>query len=548
MFRMKFPFKTHLIIISFSVLTWMGLSMMISSCKKTEIPTTIQLRTDSITDIFYNGCTVKGTIWELGSGITEHGFIWSTSSVPDFASDPKSFLGGRTTAGSFYSTILGLAPYENYFIWAYATSAEETVIGNGIRIAIDPLQTQWAQCYGGSQEEYLRHMIQTPDEGFLITGYTYSDDGNVVGNHGNSDIWIIKLASDGTIEWQRCYGGTDYDVGLFLTNTQDGGYAVCGYTYSNDNDVSGNHGGSDAWILKLNQNGIIEWQNCVGGSGYDVSLSLIQTPDNGFIVAGSTRSNDGDVSGNHGASDAWVFKLDQTGNLIWQKCYGGNDMEYASSIDFSFTGGFIFTGYASSYNGDVSGIHGDKDFWVVSIDQSGNLQWQNCLGGSAPEEAKFLTRSSEGMYQITGYTYSNDGDVSGNHGDADVWVVELDQSGNLVWQRCFGGTNEDRAEFLNSTSDNGMIVTGFTFSSNGDISGYIGSGDFWIFKLGQNKNLEWQKCMGGPAYDYARSVLTSTDGGLIVGGSTRSNFGDVSGNHGEVDFWIVNMEPEYIYR
>ena len=542
---MKHPIKP--LIILCSTLLVLGHALMSTSCRKTEVPTAIKVHTDSITRIFYNGCTVKGSIWETGNGITEHGFIWSTSSVPDLASDPKSNLGSRDTRGSFYDTIIGLSPYQNYFIWAYASNAEETVIGNGIRIAIDPLQTRWAKCFGGSQDEYLRYMIQTPDQGYLVTGYTYSDDGNVVGNHGNSDAWVVKLDADGAIQWQRCYGGTDYDVGLFVANTSDGGYVFCGQTYSDDNDVSGNHGGSDAWVVKLNQNGIIEWQNCVGGTSSDLALSLVQTTDLGYIVAGTTRSNDGDVSGNHGNNDAWVFKLSQTGTLVWQKCYGGSDQEYAASIDFSTSGGYIFAGYATSYNGDVSGLRGDRDFWVVSIDPSGNIEWQKCLGGTGPEEAKSITKTDAGHYYVSGYTYSNNGDVSGNHGDADMWVLELDPMGQLTWQRCFGGSSEDRAEYLIPTSDDGMILTGYIFSDNGDVSGYIGSGDFWVFKLDEYRTLEWQKCMGGPGYDYARSVLTSADGGLIVGGSTRSNFGEVSGNHGALDFWIVQMQPQYIY-
>ncbi len=204
----------------------------------------------------------------------------------------------------------------------------------------------------------------------LWLGGTFSNDGDVSGNHGIVDSWIVKLNSSGDIIWQKCFGGTDDDVAFSIQQTSDGGFIVAGYTSSNDGDVSGNHGGGDYWVVKLDSSGTIQWQKCLGGTDNDEAKSIQQTSDGGYIVAGETWSNDGDVSGNHGNSDYWVVKLNSSGDIEWQKCLGGTVKDIAKTIQQTSDGGFIVAGYTNSNDGDVSGIHGDYyDFWVVKLNK-----------------------------------------------------------------------------------------------------------------------------------------------------------------------------------
>ena len=184
----------------------------------------------------------------------------------------------------------------------------------------------------------------------------------------------------------------------------------------------------------------IEWQKCLGGTADDFANSIQQTSDGGFIVAGETRSNDGDVSGNHGKSDAWVVKLNSLGDILWKKCLGGTGNDYARSIQQISDGGFILTGYTNSNNGDVSGNNGYYDAWVVKLNSSGDILWQKCLGGTYDDYARSIQQTSDTGFILAGYTFSNDGDVSGNHGFSDAWVVKLNSSGDIIWQKCFGGT------------------------------------------------------------------------------------------------------------
>jgi hypothetical protein len=176
------------------------------------------------------------------------------------------------------------------------------------------------------------------------------------------------------------------------------------------------------------------WQKCLGGTSPDDTFkdSIQQTTDGGFIICGSTLSNDGDVSGYHGESDLWLVKLNASGNLVWQKCLGGTLDEYMTSIQQTTDGGYIICGATPSNDGDVSGNHGDEDTWAVKLNASGNLIWQKCLGGSSLEFNASIHQTTDGGFIICGTTHSIDGDVSGNHGISDIWVVKLNATVSLV--------------------------------------------------------------------------------------------------------------------
>jgi len=404
----------------------------------------------------------------------------------------------------------------------------------------------WQKSLGGSNDDGANSIQQTSDGGFIVVGATESNDGNVSGHHAYWDFWVVKLNSSGNIIWQKCLGGGDDDWARSIQKTSDGGFIVAGITWSNDGDVNGNHGWYDFWVVRLNSSGNIVWQKCLGGSDNEEAHSIQQTSDGGFIVAGRSYSNDGDVSGNHGLEDFWVVKLNYSGSIVWQKCLGGSGDDAAISIQQTSDGGFILAGWTDSNDGDVSGSHGDYDYWVVKLNSSGNIVWQKCLGGSGDDAAISVQQTSDGGFIVAGWAESNDGDVSGNHGDYDYWVVKLNSSGNIVWQKCLGGSNEDKAFSIQQTSDGGFIVVGATESNDGDVSGHHGSDsttDYWVVKLNSSGNIIWQKCLGGSSDDAAFSIQQTSDGGFIVAGWTASNDGDASGNHGNRDFWVVKLSP-----
>ena len=325
-----------------------------------------------------------------------------------------------------------------------------------------------------------------------------------------------------SIEWQKSLGGANFDQAYSIEQTLDGGYILSGLSKSIDGDVTGNHGSYDYWIVKLDADGTLDWQKSLGGTSDEYALSIQQTTDSGYIVAGYSQSTDQDVTGNHGQNDYWIVKLNAAGSLVWQKSLGGGNIDIARSIQQTADGGFIVAGYSQSTDQDVTGNHGFSDYWIVKLDGTGNLVWQKSLGGTNDDRATSVQQTTDGGYIVAGYSNSTDGDVTGNHGNNDYWVVRLNSVGSLVWQKSLGGTGDDLATSIQQTFDDGFIVSGYTYSSDGDISVNLGLSDYWIAKLDLNGSLEWQKSLGGSDIDRAQSIRQTADSGYIIAGDSRS--------------------------
>jgi PKD repeat protein len=354
------------------------------------------------------------------------------------------------------------------------------------------------------------------------------------------------MAQVPVIQWQKSLGGSGNDYANSVHQTADGGYIVAGYTSSNDGDVSGNHGGTDMWVVKLDDAGNVQWQKALGGSGDDIAKYVQQTMDAGYIIAGKTYSNDGDVTGNHGNADAWVVKLDNAGNIQWQKTLGGTNNDGANSVQQLADGSYILGCFAISENtGDIIGSHGGGECWVVSLSSVGAIQWSLCLGGQSSEYAHQVLQTADGGFVMGGFTLSVDGDVSGNNGNADYWIVKLDNIQEKVWTETYGGTGTDILTSVIPTTDGGYIATGHVFSQDGDIagSGFHGTffNDYWVIKLDAAGVIQWKKALGGSGNDWAQSIQQTVDGGYVIFGFTTSNDGDVSGNNGYLDHWMVKL-------
>ena len=411
---------------------------------------------------------------------------------------------------------------------------------------------EWHKCLGSNFSEYADCVQPTSDGGFIISGYSVgSDNGDVMGHHGNftvGDLWIVKLDKSGNTEWQKNLGGTDTEQRGFIIQTPDGGYIVAGGAASRGCEITGNHGGGDYWVVKLNSKGDMLWQKMYGGSNTDIPYSIALNADGGYFVAGFTLSNDGDVTGNHGEMDYWIIKIDAAGNLIWQKSLGGTDYESATSIQATTDGGCIVTGSTYSVNGDVTGNHGSADYWVVKLDNKGNLQWQKALGGSTTESAACVQVTKDGGFIVSGSSNSLDGDVTGIHGQGyDAWIVKLDANGKIIWQKSYGGSINETANYIQNTADGGYVFTGSSLSSDGDVNCNAGSYDVLVMKINSSGNLEWQKTLGGKDFDEGYCVQPLNDGSFIVAGSTASS--DIAGYHTPVggvyddkfDYWVIKL-------
>ncbi len=399
-------------------------------------------------------------------------------------------------------------------------------------------------------------MLQTADGGYVIAGSSSSPNtGQVVGNHGSNDFWIIKLDADGNLTWQKSLGGSLSDQADAIYQTTDGGYVIAGRSNSTDFDVSGVHvngTNTDFWVVRIDADGDLLWQKALGGTRIDFARSIIQSADGHVVVAGSAQSSDGNLTtarpGGSGVNhDFWVVKLDgSTGNIIWDKALGGTGGDQATSVLQAADGGYVVVGNTDSGNGQVTGFHGGQnDVWVVKLDTAGELSWQRCLGGTGNDQANSIRRTADGGYIVAGHTNSTDFDVDFNNGSSDFWVIKLDSTGEITWENTLGGASGDQARSIKPTTDGGYIVTGYTSSNNtGDLIGQPYNGginDFWVVKIDSAGQIEWQKVLGGSGLDEAWDVIQDSAGNYLVVGTSNSNDFDVSGNQGNYDYWVVKL-------
>ncbi|HUM46513.1 MAG TPA: hypothetical protein PLD84_06280, partial [Chitinophagales bacterium] len=242
---------------------------------------------------------------------------------------------------------------------------------------IPELSIIWQRPVGGSKQDEIRDLVNTPDGGCAFTGFSKSIDGDVAINKGDDDLMVGKMDAFGRIEWLKTYGGNGQEWGRHIQLTPDGGYIIGGHATSLGDflDVKGNNGGFDYWIVKVNSKGELEWQKPMGGSVLDLAYSVEPTADGGYIVFGGITSSDGNIIGKTGTdADYWLVKLDATGNIMWQKVIGGTKHEEGSSVEITFDGGFIISGFTASNDEDATGNHGTDDAYIVKTDALGNIQ------------------------------------------------------------------------------------------------------------------------------------------------------------------------------
>jgi uncharacterized delta-60 repeat protein len=312
--------------------------------------------------------------------------------------------------------------------------------------------------------------------------------------------------------WAKTYGSASTENLYWkgIHQTSDGGYIVAGFT--NSNDVVGD---DDFWVLKLNETGNITWEKTYGGSGNEEANAIVQTSDGGYIVVGYTFSY-----GLSNSADMWVIKLNQWGNITWNYTYGGGSTDSADSI-IETKDGYVVAGYTCSYG------TGYADYWVLKLNKTGTIVWDRTYGGTDGDYADSIIQTSDGNYIVGGFSYS-----FGTGYDADYWVLKLNSTnGNILWNKTYGfAYYEDFLYSIMQTSDGHYIVDGYTYSG--------GSADYWILKLESDGTVEWQYTYGGDYDDCAVMIDETSDGGYAIAGYTKSYGFDVSNSY---DCWVIKL-------
>jgi hypothetical protein len=354
--------------------------------------------------------------------------------------------------------------------------------------------------------------------------------------------------------WQQCYGGSMPD-GAWDILALNNGYIIAGGTGSNDGDVSFSYGLADGWIIKTDSAGNLLWEKTYGGSDSEAFSRIIPTFDNNFYLLGISWSSDGDISIDPypGSPDYWIVKIDSSGNIIWDKIVGGNEGEVLFTGDATLDGGVVAIGYTYSSDGDVSVHYGGADTWAVKISSEGEIEWDYTIGTDWIDKGYSISATSDGGYLIASTSSIHENAIGNitciphSFGFFECVLFKLDSNLNIEWQRCYGGTDNDGVLGLIEFAD-GYVFTGSVDSNDGDISGNHGDGDIWVVGIDFLGNIIWQKCLGGSRSEYANILHQTSNNEFIVAGSTRSNDGDVTGNHSmsefDYDIWLVKLNSE----
>ncbi len=366
------------------------------------------------------------------------------------------------------------------------------------------------QCYGTVNEDQIDCLAYGENNGYYLGITITQSDSTFENYHGMNDIAIIKTDSAGNILWQKCYGGSNNETLTKIININDTTYYLVGHTNSTDGDVSNNkYDGDNTWVVKIDNNGNIIWEKCIGGMGGESEKNALLTTNKGILVLDNIQAGGGDISNYYGSDDIWLCKLSAAGNKEWETTLGNEDADGAGDIIYTSNGTLMMIGYSSDTGGmvtcrkDTMALY--SDVWLLELDTTGNILKQYCYGGSYNDKGVSIVKYENG-YVFAASTNSKDMDVSGLHGNGyqDYWVVKVDSTGTIVWQKCIGSSNIDEPVAIFKRGYRGYMVFGYTYGNDGDVScfhGYYGTNDVFVAKLNNDGYLLDKMCIGSNLYD-----------------------------------------------
>lgn len=418
---------------------------------------------------------------------------------------------------------------------------------------------EWQRTIGGDDWDALRSLEKTADGGYILGGYSGSGiSGDKTEESLFEDYWVLKTDSAGNIEWQNAIGGAMGEALRIAQSLADGGYILAGDSWSG---ISGDkseacRGETDFWIVKTGSEGEVIWDKTFGGNTYDNLTSFIQTADGGFLAGGCSANplsgdkTEDNAGGAADYGDYWLIRLDSEANIIWQNTIGGDRHDYLSCMQQTSDGGYIIGGSSQSdISGDKTeenagsdgGLTPDTDYWILKLDEAGNIIWQNTIGGNNVDYLEAIQQTDDGGFILGGSSASSIGDdkTEDSRGDSDYWILKVDAEGNILWQHTYGGSGQDELSAFQQTAEGGFIIGG---TSSSGISGdktentFDGANDMWLLKLSPEGELEWQKTIGDDGKDDCKALQITGDGGCIAAGS-NSFYDD-----GYIpDYWVVKL-------
>jgi hypothetical protein len=360
----------------------------------------------------------------------------------------------------------------------------------------------WERTFGGEKSDWAYAMTGTRDGGLATGGRTESKGA------GQEDLWVVRIDAQGNRVWDRTFGGAATDRGRAIRELRDGGFAVAGATESKG------AGEFDAWVLRLNKEGTLLWDRRFGGAGTDWASGVVETRDGGLAVAAYTQPNE------QVPFTAWIIKLDADGNSLWERRFGGEQTDWATAIAETRDGRLVVSGYTESRGA------GNADLWVLLLEPDGELVWQRTFGGPERDYASTVYVTRDNAIVLAGMT------ESAGAGGVDIRLIRLNVSGEVTWDRTYGGARDDWIRGLVETADGTLATAGYTTSSG------AGLYDVWVLELSPDGELLGERTYGGRKNEWARAIVALPNGDLATAGDTWSK------GAGKSDVWVLRISAD----
>jgi hypothetical protein len=391
------------------------------------------------------------------------------------------------------------------------------------------------QTYGGSHDDISKKVIYD-NKGFFYTVGNTSSSGITDTTYGDSDAWVLKMDSNLNIVWSKAYGGNNYDIFNDFTIINDKLYCV-GYTLSDSGDIVFNHGNADFWLAVIDTSGNLLFDSCYGGQEGQIAFSILQYPDSHLIISGISKDSTGQISTHFGSYDFWIIEVDTLGNLIREKSIGGPGYDYLTSSALLPDGNILFAGFTTTPNGAFNNYHGGMDGAAACIDSNWNSKYQMCYGESNSDRINKIYVKNIDTVLFTGFSISSSSSAYGSD-DAVIW--QINRYGYLTDSRLYGGNYEDKANDIIMDTDSTYLIIGETKSYAGLLKQNFGENDVFVFQTDLSLNPLKINNYGGSENDMGIGIFKHNDSSIVIFANTQSNDIQVPFNHGYYDLWILD--------
>ncbi|QIE59614.1 hypothetical protein G5B37_08570 [Rasiella rasia] len=407
----------------------------------------------------------------------------------------------------------------------------------------------FARNLGGSDDDFIVSIVEVSDGSYVMAGSTESTDGDITDKTSDDkDVWVVKTSATGAVLWSKTFGGSNQDEATSISKTADGGFIVSAFTFSDDGDVTDNAGFIDFWVLKLSSSGDLEWENTYGFEGSDTAHKIKQLSDGGYLVLGvldiTASGGAGNIgrNTNHAGGDYWVLRLNPIGEIIWARFYGGTFTDTAYDFVEVGNGDFIIVGSSDSDDVDITNNKGEYDFWMLNITGSGDINWKKNFGGSEIDLGYSLAKTTDGNFIATGDTRSSDIDVNDPLGNADVWAVKFNAAGTIIWEHTYGGSQFDSARSITPMSNGYYTIAASSRSNDNNLTSNYGVNDAWFIVIDEEGTLVFEKSLGGSKLDFGIALLETSNTEIVMVGNTESSDGDFTQNKGGKDAFLIKVK------